>query len=122
MINNKLTSLMILHIILALYSIGGVLSKMASRTHFLNLDFCLYYIGLIIILGIYAIVWQQILKRLPLTVAFANKAVTVVWGLIWGTVLFNESISIGQLAGVALIMLGIILYSRDIKENDECPT
>lgn len=120
MFKNKLSALVVLHLILALYSISGVFSKMASRTHFLDFDFCLYYCGLIVLLGIYAVVWQQILKKLPLTVAFANKAVTVIWGLIWGMVLFNETISLGQLAGAGLIIIGIVLYSRDIEGDEEC--
>ena len=121
MTRNQIVTIIALHLILAVYSVSGVLSKMASKTHFLDLDFCLYYCGLIILLGIYAIVWQQIIKKLPLTVAFANKAITVVWGIVWGMVLFEETISIGQLVGASLIMIGIVLYSRDIEEEDECP-
>ena len=117
---NKVAVLIALHLILAIYSISGVLSKMASRTHFMDLDFCLYYCGIIILLGVYAIVWQQIIKELPLTVAFANKAVTVIWGIIWGMIFFNESVTPVQIIGVTLIIIGIILYSIDAGEKKEC--
>ena len=120
MSKDKIVILIALHLILALYSIGGVFSKMAAQTQFLDLEFCLYYGGILILLGAYAFVWQQIIKRMPLTVAFANKAVTVVWGIIWGIVIFNETVTIRQLFGAVLIMVGIILYSIDLEEDAEC--
>ena len=61
-------------------------------------------------LGIYAIVWQQIIKKLPLTVAYANKAITVVWGILWGILFFDESISFFKILGAMIIIAGIVLY------------
>ena len=49
-----------------------------------------------------AIGWQQVIKRIPLTTAFANKAVTVVWGLVWGALFFREAVTPGKLLGAAL--------------------
>lgn len=74
-----------------IYSMSGICSKLASGEKFLSPHFCLYYAIIILLLGFYAIGWQQIIKRLPLTTAFANKAVTVVWGIIWGAVFFRKS-------------------------------
>ncbi len=116
----KLTALIVLHVLLAVYSVSGILSKMAGKTTFLGMDFCMYYVGIIAILGIYAVVWQQIIKVLPLTVAFANKAVTVIWGIIWGVLIFSEEVVPMQLAGVLLIVIGIVLYSTDKTEEEEC--
>ena len=65
------------------------------------------------LLGLYALGWQQVIKRLPLTTAFANKAVTVVWGLVWGALLFAEPITPGKLAGCGLIVAGVVLYARE---------
>ena len=112
-------ALVVLHLIFALYSISGILSKMAAKTDFLGIDFYFYYCGIIVILGIYAILWQQIIKELPLTLAFANKAITVVWGIIWGILFFSETVTPIQLIGVLLIITGIVLYSMDIKEEKE---
>ena len=61
---------------------------MAAGYSFLSLPFIFWY-GLVILnLGIYAVVWQQIIKHLPLTTAYANKAVTIVWGILWGSLFF----------------------------------
>lgn len=109
-----------LHLLLALYSISSVLSKLAAGEPFLSLGFCLCYAGMIALLGIYAIGWQQIIKRIPLTSAYANKAASVVWGFIWGILFFQEQMTIGKLTGLAMIVAGIVLYSyADQEKADE---
>lgn len=112
----KITYIIILQLILALYSVSGILSKMVASYQFLSFEFCCYYSGILFLLGVYAIVWQQVIKHLPLTVAFANKAITVIWGIIWGIMFFNETITIGQLVGAGIIITGIVLYSTDNTE------
>lgn len=102
------------------YSVSGIFSKLASGEPFLSFRFILFYGCVIAILGIYAIGWQQIIKRMPLTTAFANKAVCTIWGSVWGVLLFNESISLGKIAGIVLIVVGIVLFATDEDaENEE---
>ena len=67
-----------LHLILMLYSLSSVCSKLAGQAEFMRLRFILCYGGTLSLLFLYAIAWQQIIKALPLTLAFANKAMTVV--------------------------------------------
>lgn len=112
-------TLILLHLMLMCYSFSGVLSKLAAEQSFLGPRFCLCYGGIIALLGVYALAWQQIIKRLPLTTAFANKAVTVVWGLVWGALIFHESITWGKLLGVALVVSGVILFSTADREVEE---
>ena len=107
----KLLTLFALHLMLAIYSISGVCSKLAAGEEFLSLNFCLFYGAVILLLGFYAIAWQQIIKRMPLTAAYANRAATVVWGLIWGVIFFQEGITAGKLIGAAMVIVGIVLYA-----------
>ena len=107
---SKLKVLFALHLMLMIYSMSGICSKMASQQDFLSFKFCLFYAIIIFLLGFYAIGWQQIIKRLPLTTA--NKAVTVVWGIIWGAVFFHESITVGKVIGAALVIVGVVIYAR----------
>lgn len=79
-----------LHIILLIYTFAGVMSKNASGYKFLSAGFCFYYGMVLLISLVYAFLWQKILKRLPLIIAYANKALTVIWGLVWG-VLFLKN-------------------------------
>ena len=52
-----------------------------------------------------------LIRVLPLTTAFANKAVTTAWGLLWGLLFFHEQITIGKIVGVALVIGGVVLFS-----------
>jgi EamA-like transporter family. len=101
-----------LHLLLFLFACTTVLSKLAAREAFLSLRFCLFFGGEFVLLGIYALGWQQILKRLPLTVAYTNKAVTLVWSMVFGVLLFHESVSLKQLLGCALAVAGVVLFVR----------
>lgn len=102
---------------LMVYSLSGVCSKMAAKQAFLSPKFCMYYIAIILLLGFYAIGWQQIIKRLPLTSAYANKAVTVIWGLVWGVVFFHESVTPGKIIGMIMIVIGVVIYATDKEEE-----
>ncbi len=104
-------TLLLLHILLAVYSTSGIFSKLASRESFLSLRFCLCYGAIILLLGVYAIGWQQVIKRIPLTTAYANKAVTVVWGLVFGALVFREGLTPGKLIGAAVVIAGVVLFS-----------
>ena len=110
--------MILLHLMLMIYSSGGIFSKLAGTVPFLSWKFCLYYGIIIALLGIYAIGWQQIIKHMPLTTAFANKAITVVWGLVWGLVYFQETITIGKSIGVVLVVLGVVLFAKSEEEAE----
>ena len=93
-----------------LYSTGGIISKLAAGQPFLSLPFILLYGVEILILAFYAIGWQQFIKRMSLSAAYANKAVTVVWGCIWGMLVFDEHITSGKVIGILLVLCGVALY------------
>lgn len=114
-INKTPLVLLFLHLLLLVYSTSGVFSKLASGYSIDSIWFYIWYSGTLGILFIYAIGWQQIIKRIPLTLAFANKAVTVVWGMVWGMLLFGESINAGMIAGAILVIVGIAIYSKEGK-------
>ena len=115
----KIKALFLLHLLLMLYSTSSIFSKLAAGAEVFSLRFCVCYGCIVALLGVYAIGWQQIIKRLPLTTAFANKAVTVVWGIVWGAVFFRESITPGKLLGAAIVIAGVVLYvAADKQEND----
>ena len=102
---------LLLHVLLVFYSLSGICSKKAAAESFLSVEFLLYYLFLLLTLVVYAFGWQQIIKVLPLSTAFANKAITVVWGLVWGKLVFNENITVGKLIGICFIIAGIVLFS-----------
>ncbi len=118
--NNK--SIIILHIVLALYSLFGIASKLAAQEEFLSFRFIMLYGAVIVNLGVYAIVWQQLLKRIPVITAYANKAVTVVWGILWGYLFFGEKITVLKIVGAIVIIIGVLFVVFDEtseNKNDE---
>ena len=104
-------TLLVLHALLVLFSTSGIFSKLASGYPFLSLGFILCYGGMVCVLGVYAIGWQQVIKRVPLTTAYANRAVTVVWGIVWGALLFGESITWQKVVGALVVLAGVALYA-----------
>lgn len=118
---DKIKTLIGLHILLFGFSMSEVFSKLASGEEFLSLKFCFYYACIIGIFGIYAICWQQVIKRLPLTVAYANKAITIVWGIVFGMLFFKERLNAGKIIGAVIVIIGVIAYvmADGEEENSE---
>ena len=116
---NSVKLLILLHVLLMEYSISGIFSKLAAGESPLSPKFLLLYGSMILILGIYAIGWQQIIKRMPLSTAYANKAVCTVWGSVWGIAFFGESLSVGKVIGIVLIVIGIVLFATDREAGNE---
>ena len=115
----KQRTFLLLHALLLFYSLSDIFSKLAAGTALFSFSFFLCYGAVILILLIYAIGWQQIIKRMPLSTAFANKAVTTIWGTIWGILLFQERFSLGKAIGIILVITGIVLYSGEAAASDD---
>lgn len=117
----KKKHLLLLHLILFFYSFGGIFAKLASGEKMFSLSFLFYYGIVLGNLVFYAIVWQQIIKVMPLTTAFANKAVTILWGMLWGKVVFQEEITLQMLLGAVVILCGVCLVVTSEEESGEKP-
>ena len=113
---------LLLHVILGIYAGSSVCSKLAAQQPFLSAAFIVLYGLMLLALVTYAVGWQQVIKRIPLTTAFANKAVTVVWGLVWGALFFREAVTPGKLLGAVLVIAGVILFERADGEAAESET
>ena len=64
-----------LHLSILLFSATGIFTKLASRQPFLSWKFILLYGTAILLMFVYALLWQQFLKIMPLNTAYANKSV-----------------------------------------------
>ncbi|MCR4740625.1 MAG: DMT family transporter [Lachnospiraceae bacterium] len=118
----RIRILFFLHIFLMVYSFSGIFSKLAAGKDFMSLPFCLFYALSLFVLFIYAIGWQQFIKRLPLTEAYANRAVSVIWGCIWGVFIFHERLTLKNLIGAVLVIGGVILFSLAEAEAETSET
>lgn len=113
--DSKKSTYLLLHISLLFSSLSGVCSKMASgyTDRIFSLQFIFWFGLVFVIMFGYAVIWQQILKRMPLTVAYANRPVTLIWGIIWGALIFEEKITWNMLVGAAIIFAGIYLVTSE---------
>ena len=102
-----------LHISILIYSVTIVLSKVASDFAFMSFGYIMCYGGMVAILGIYAILWQQVIKRFEPSVAYSHKSVTVIWALLISGFLFGENITLGNVIGTILIVAGVVMVSQD---------
>lgn len=113
----KIKDILILQLVFMIYSICSVISKFASGHEVFSFEFIGLYGLEVCILGVYALLWQQVIKKFQLSVAYTNKAMTLLWGLVWGAVIFKEQITIPKILGVVLVIVGILVLNSGKKEE-----
>lgn len=106
-------NIIILQVIILIYTLSTVTAKFASKEEFLSIKFILFYGIEIFILGIYAILWQQIIKKFEISVAYANRAMSLLWSIVWAIVFFGEQITLKNVIGVIIVIIGTIIVNSD---------
>lgn len=102
-----------LQLIFFIYSFLGILSKKASQYNVFSQEFVKFYAAELFIIFIYAFLWQQIIKKIDIVVAYSSKGIVTIWMLIWSVIFFNESIKLNNVIGAIIIILGIGMVSKD---------
>lgn len=105
----KLSSFILMYLSFFIYSISSVCSKLASGHEVASFQYIVFISGTIGILGVYAVLWQQVLKRTELSVAMANKPVVLVFSCLWACLFFHEQLTLRVVIGMILIMTGTIV-------------
>ena len=105
----RIRDILLLQGCVLLFSASSVMLKLAGTAELLSLRCILFYGAGLALLGVYALFWQRFLERMPLTVAYANRAMSMCWSMIFGALLFGERIRPGMVIGVSVIAAGIIL-------------
>lgn len=103
---------LLLHLLLFVNSFGGVCSKLAGKQAVFSPLFFLFYGMLLLILAIYAVFWQQIIKRMPLSAAYLNKPVGMIWGILWGILFFQEHLTVRMVIGAAVVLTGMVIVGQ----------
>lgn len=90
-----------------LYSFIAVVSKLAAGFPAFSLGFIFYWgisLGMALI---YSLIWQLVLEKIPLVVAYPVVYLRDVLVLLWSLLIFKEAVSLTQFAGAALIIIGV---------------
>ena len=96
-----------------LYACVTLFTKYAAQHEFLSLAYCLGLAGAIGVMGLYAICWQQILKRIELSMAYMFKGSSLIFVMLLAFAIFSEAITTMNIVGAIVIILGIALYARE---------
>ena len=69
-------------------------------------------------LGLYAFIWQKLIKNAMIAVVYANKSSSILWGQSAAVVIFGEHVACRNLVGLFIIFAGILLVnsSRGVKQ------
>lgn len=113
----NIKNIVLLEISFFIYSLSAMCLKNATFGDKGFSHLMIFFVLAVFLLGFYAILWQQVLKRMPLNTAFSNKGITIIWGIIWGKLVFNESINIGMIIGAIIVICGIVIMMY--KKEDE---
>lgn len=113
----KLALLIELQLVVIIYSVSSVAAKIASRQQTFSKGFLFWYGLDLILLAVYAILWQQMIKKIELSQAYANRAMVLGWSLLWAFAGFHENISFQNVVGVLLVMAGIIVINCGKEKN-----
>ena len=112
-------NILMLQAVVVIYTLSSVVAKLATGKELFSFSFFLFYGLEIAILGVYAILWQQMIKCFDLSIAYANRAMALLWSALWAVLLFHEGLGPKQVAGIVLVILGTVIVNTDTPSKKE---
>lgn len=109
---NKTIQYVTLIMVYLFYAGISVILKFTGLQEPLTLSWFAGFAGLILTLGIYAVIWQQILKRIDLGTAYMFKGVSLIFIMLLLYLCFGEPITPMKMIGTGIIVVGIALYAK----------
>lgn len=95
-----------------IYACTSIFTKMASRQEMLSWPYLFWIAGAIGVMGVYALLWQQVIARMPLSTAYMFKGTSLVFVLLISALMFGEAITLNNVLGSVIIIAGIVLYAK----------
>ena len=102
---NRGKILILLALSLVIQSLSSVFIKYAGMYETMSREFIIFYALAIGCLGVYAIMWQFLLEM--------RKGILYILILFWSVLLFKEQITINNIIGSIIIIVGISLHGMD---------
>ena len=96
-----------------IYACTSICTKMASRYEPLSRLYLLWIAGAIGVMGVYALLWQQVIARMPLSTAYMFKGTSLIFVLLISALLFGEAITLKNVIGSTIIIVGIVLHAKE---------
>ena len=99
-------------IINMLYACVGICTKKAALQSPMSWWYWLWFAGAVAVIGIYAMLWQQVLKRIELGTAYMFKGTSLIFTMLIAALLFGEAITVPNIIGSVIIIVGIVFLAR----------
>lgn len=95
-----------------IYAFTAIFTKSASQHQFLSFPYILWLVGAVAVMGVYALLWQQVIKRMPIAEAYMFKGTSLIFVLLLSALIFGEAITLSNIIGAVVIIVGIVIYAR----------
>lgn len=112
-LSKKRNVFLLVVVAILLESLTSPFLKLGGRYPFLSAKYILWFAAAVIILAFYAVCWQLVLERIPLTTAYLRKGISYILVFVWAKVIFGESISLQQIIGMMVIVMGMVVSISD---------
>lgn len=107
-----------LQAVIIIYTISSVMAKLTAANKAEPLKALLFFGLEFLLLAVYAVLWQQMIKRFELSVAYANRSMALLWSMIWAVVFFHDKITVRNIVGVCLVLLGTVIVNGGVTEEE----
>lgn len=109
----KIKNIIQLQLVVIIYTISSVMSKIAAGYRQDIVRFVIFFALEFLILGLYAILWQQLIKKFDLSVAYANRSMALLWSILWAFIFFRDTITVKNIIGVIFVVIGTFIINLD---------
>ena len=115
----KIKNIILLQGVVVIYTLSGIMSKNASANGGNPVKFLVVFGLEFLLLAVDAVLWQQMIKRFELSVAYANRSMAVLWSMLWAVLFFHDTVTVKNIIGVLLVTAGTVIINTDLKKEEE---
>ena len=95
-----------------IYACTSIFTKMASQQEILSWPYLLWIASAVGVMGLYAILWQQVIKRMEISTAYMFKGTSLIFVLLISALFFGEVVTVNNIIGSIIIVGGIVLFAK----------
>ena len=119
----KIKDYLLLHLCVMIFSFTSVFAKAAANSYnnggLMNPKLYMFVFLMLAVCVIYAFFWQKVIKNVDLHVGYANRTVYLIWGQIWAITIFGEHLSIKNVIGLIIVLIGVLIVTLNTKYDEE---
>jgi len=95
-----------------IYACTSIFTKLSGMQETFSLRYFIFVGCAVLVLGTYSLIWQQILKKVPVSDAYMFKGSSLIFVLLISAAIFGEGITINNVIGSLMIVSGIVLFAK----------